>query len=83
MFVRPDEKPFLSRELVEAFTFTGTAEVLRDRVAELRDAGYSQLTIQLVEGQEDALDDWAEVLRPLRLRKSRPKRTAPAKKKRR
>jgi 5,10-methylenetetrahydromethanopterin reductase len=83
MFVRPDEKPFLSRELVEAFTFTGTAEALRDRVAELRDAGYSQLTIQLVEGQEDALEDWAEVLRPLGLRKSPPKRKAPPKKKRR
>jgi 5,10-methylenetetrahydromethanopterin reductase len=81
MFVRPDEKPFLSRELVEAFTFTGTADVLRDRVAELRDAGYSQLTIQLVEGQEDALDDWAEVLRPLRLRKSPPQRKAPARRK--
>ncbi len=68
MFVRPDEKPFLTRELLEAFTFTAAAPVLRERVAALRDAGYSQLTIQLVEGHEDAIDDWAELLEPLGLR---------------
>jgi len=44
--------------------------VLRERVAALRDAGYSQLAVQLVEGHEDALDDWAEVLRPLGLGKA-------------
>jgi 5,10-methylenetetrahydromethanopterin reductase len=67
MFVRPEEKPFLSRELVEAFTFTATPDVLRGRIEQLRDAGYSQLAIQIGPGQEDALSDWAKVLRPLGL----------------
>ncbi len=67
MFVRPEEKPFLTRELIESFTFTGTADVLRGRIEELRDAGYSQFTVQLVHGQEEALTDWAALLRPLGL----------------
>jgi 5,10-methylenetetrahydromethanopterin reductase len=69
MFVRPEEKPFLSREMMEAFTFTGSEDVLRGRVEELRDAGYSQFTVQIVEGQEDALTDWAKLFGPLGLEK--------------
>lgn len=69
MFVRPEEKPFLTRELIEGFTFTGTPDLLRGRVEELRDAGYSQLAVQLVEGHEDALADWAALLRPFGLGK--------------
>jgi len=78
MFVRPEEKPFLSKELIENFTFTGTADVLRERVETLRAAGYSQFTVQLVEGQEDALTDWAKLLGPLGLNKKA--RKAPRKK---
>ncbi len=69
MFVRPEEKQFMSKELIESFTFTGTTEALRARVEELRDAGYSQFTVQLVEGQESALADWAALLGPLGLKK--------------
>ena len=67
MFLRPEERPLYTKEIVEAFSFTATPTVLRERVEELRDAGYSQLTIQLVEGHEDALSDWAEVLKPFGL----------------
>jgi len=80
MFVRPDEKPFISKELIENFTFTGTTDRLRARVESLRDAGYAQFTVQLVEGQEDALADWAALLGPLGLKKSgkkSPKKVAP------
>jgi 5,10-methylenetetrahydromethanopterin reductase len=86
MFVRPEEKPFMTPEMLEGFTFTGTPDVLRGRVEELRDAGYSQFVVQLVEGQEDALDDWAKVLGPLGLKKGGKKKAAakkPAKGKRR
>jgi len=78
MFVRPEEKQFLSKELIENFTFTGTADVLRGRVEALRDAGYSQFTVQLVEGQEDALNDWAKLLAPLGLNKGKKKSTPKA-----
>ena len=70
MFVRPEERQFLSKELIENFTFTGSTDELRGRVETLRDAGYSQFTIQLVHGQEDALADWAKLLGPLGLSKS-------------
>ncbi|HKC51598.1 MAG TPA: LLM class flavin-dependent oxidoreductase, partial [Myxococcota bacterium] len=88
MFLRPEERPLYTKEIVEAFSFTATAPVLRERVEELRDAGYSQLTVQLVEGHEDALSDWAEVLKPLGLgkravAKGAPKKRASAAKKRR
>jgi 5,10-methylenetetrahydromethanopterin reductase len=78
MFLRPEEKPFITRELIEAFTFTAPPDVLRERIAALHDAGYAQLAIQVVEGHEDALDDWAEVLRPLGLGKKGTRRSAPA-----
>jgi len=65
--VRDDERPFLTEPVMQAMTFTGTAADLRGRVETLRDAGYAQFTIQIVEGQEHALEDWAEVLRPLGL----------------
>jgi len=81
MFVRPEEKPFLTQEMMEGFTFTGTADVLRGRVEQLRDAGYSQFTVQLVEGHEDALEDWAKLLGPLGLKKGGAKKGKPAAKK--
>ena len=76
MFLRPEEKPLFSKELVSAFTFTATAPELRDRVAALRDAGYSQFTVQLVEGHENALQEWAAVLRPLGLGRRGGRKTA-------
>jgi alkanesulfonate monooxygenase SsuD/methylene tetrahydromethanopterin reductase-like flavin-dependent oxidoreductase (luciferase family) len=82
MFLRPDEKPLYTKELIEAFSFTATAPVLRERVAELRDAGYSQLAVQLVEGHEDALEDWADVFRPLGLKPPAARSKPPARKKR-
>ena len=67
MFVREEEKRFLNEDLMRLLTFSGTVDELRGRVEELRDAGYAQFTIQIVEGQESAIEDWANVLRPLGL----------------
>jgi alkanesulfonate monooxygenase SsuD/methylene tetrahydromethanopterin reductase-like flavin-dependent oxidoreductase (luciferase family) len=61
MFVRPEERELLSAALIESFSLTGTADVLVERLRTLQSAGYSQFTIQVVEGQEDALEDWAAV----------------------
>ena len=80
MFLRPEERPLYTKEVIEAFSFTATAEVLRERIAELRDAGYTQFTVQLVEGHEDALADWAAVLKPLGLGKPPARKKARAKK---
>ena len=67
MYVRDDERGFLTEPVMQAMTFTGTAADLRGRVEALRDAGYAQFTIQIVEGHEQALEDWADMLRPLGL----------------
>lgn len=62
MWVLPEEAEFINGDLIREVSLTGTVAELRDRIRELEDAGYRQLTIQLVAEQEDALDDWARVI---------------------
>ena len=59
MFVREEERPFITEELIRKTTFTGIAKDIEARIGELRDAGYTQFTIQIVPGQEEAIEDWA------------------------
>jgi 5,10-methylenetetrahydromethanopterin reductase len=61
MFVRPEERPLLTSELIAAFSLTAPKDELRHRVRELERAGYSQVAIQIVEQQEVAIEDWADV----------------------
>jgi len=58
----PEEEHLITGDLIREITLTGSVHELRERIRRLRDAGYSQLTIQLVNGHEDALDDWARVI---------------------
>ncbi len=60
MYVRPEEK-HITPDLARAMTLSGTKEELVERIREIRDAGYTQLTVQLVHGHEAALEDWATV----------------------
>ncbi len=61
MFVKPQEKRFVTADLIRATTFTaGEAEIKR-RIDALKSAGYTQFTIQLVPGQEQALADWGRI----------------------
>ena len=62
MWLLPEEEHLISGDLIQQITLTGTVTELRERIRMLRDAGYRQLTIQLVPGQENALDDWARVI---------------------
>jgi 5,10-methylenetetrahydromethanopterin reductase len=66
VFVKPEERRFVTAALIRETTFTGTQAALTDRIAALRDAGYTQLAIQLVPGQERAIEDWACIMRALR-----------------
>ena len=61
MAVKPIERPFVTAEMIRRTTFTGTEPDLRDRIAALRDGGYTQFTIQLTPGHEAAIEDWARV----------------------
>jgi 5,10-methylenetetrahydromethanopterin reductase len=63
MFLREEERPFITRELIELTTFTGTQDALAARVEAVRDAGYDEFVIQLTPGQEDAVEDWAALMR--------------------
>lgn len=59
--VRPEEEKFLTSELISATTFTAKAPELRDRIRKLRDGGADQFVIQLVPGNESALEDWVRL----------------------
>jgi 5,10-methylenetetrahydromethanopterin reductase len=61
MTVKPVERPFVTAEMIRQTTFTATEPELLERIAALRDGGYSQFTIQLVPGQEAAIEDWARI----------------------
>ena len=61
MVVKPNERPFVTVEMIRRTTFTGEEADLRDRIAALRDGGYTQFTVQLAPGQEAAIEDWARV----------------------
>jgi len=61
MFVRPEERPFITAELIRHTSWTGTEAELIEGIGALRDAGYNQFTIQLVPGAEDAIEDWARI----------------------
>ncbi|HEY6980542.1 LLM class flavin-dependent oxidoreductase [Reyranella sp.] len=61
MFVKPEEKRFVTAELIRSTSFTATEAEIKERIDRLRAAGYSQFTIQLVPGQEQALADWARI----------------------
>ena len=61
MFVKPEEKRFVSAELIGATSFTASEAEIKQRIEALRGAGYTQFTIQLVPGHEHALADWARI----------------------
>jgi 5,10-methylenetetrahydromethanopterin reductase len=61
MFVKPEEKPFVTADLIRTTSFTATEAEIKRRIDVLRSAGFTQFTIQLVPGQEDALADWARI----------------------
>lgn len=63
IYLRDDEKSLITADHIKNMTFTGTVSQLCDKVANIRDGGYDQLAVQIVEGHEDAIDDWAEVMK--------------------
>ncbi|MDP7523118.1 MAG: LLM class flavin-dependent oxidoreductase [Arenicellales bacterium] len=65
MFVKPEERPFVTAELIRDTSFTATEDVLIERIAALRDGGYTQFTVQLTPGQESAVEDWARIRQAL------------------
>ncbi len=61
MFLKPEERPFVTADLIRATSFTATEAEIRRRIEALHGAGFTQFTVQLVPGQEAAIADWARV----------------------
>jgi 5,10-methylenetetrahydromethanopterin reductase len=61
MFVKPDERPFVTEDLIRLTTLTATEGEIKERIEALAEAGYSEIAIQIVPGQEHALEDWARI----------------------
>ena len=61
VFVKPEEEKFITAELIRRTTFTATEQELTQRVEALRSAGWNQIVIPIVPGEERALEDWARV----------------------
>ena len=63
VFLKPEERRFITGELIRRTTLTASEQELKQRVEALRDAGWSQLVIAITPGQEQALEDWARIKR--------------------
>ncbi len=63
MFVKPEERPFVTADLIRLTTFAANERELKKRIAALADAGYDEIAIQIVPGQEHAIEDWGKIRR--------------------
>jgi 5,10-methylenetetrahydromethanopterin reductase len=63
MFVKPEERPFVTADLIRLTTFAATEKQLKDRIDALAAAGYTEIAIQIVPGQEHAIEDWGKIRR--------------------
>jgi 5,10-methylenetetrahydromethanopterin reductase len=65
MFVKPEERPYVTAELIRDTSFTASATELTKRIADLRDAGYTQFVVQIVPSQEEAIEEWGRLRKAL------------------
>ena len=63
MFVKPEERRFVTAGLIAATTIAGSEAEIKDRIAGFAEAGYSEIAIQIVPGQEHAIEDWGRIRR--------------------
>jgi 5,10-methylenetetrahydromethanopterin reductase len=63
MFVKPEERPFITADLIRLTGFVGTEKEVKQRIAQLAAAGYDEVAIQIVPGQEHAIEDWGKIRR--------------------
>jgi 5,10-methylenetetrahydromethanopterin reductase len=63
VFVKPEERRFVTADLIRRTTFTAPEQELTQRIEALRDAGWSQFVIPITPGEERAIEDWARIKR--------------------
>jgi 5,10-methylenetetrahydromethanopterin reductase len=57
LFIRPEEEPFVTGDLIQATTITGTADDLRERLRRVADAGYDEVVVGITPGHEEMIED--------------------------
>jgi 5,10-methylenetetrahydromethanopterin reductase len=63
MFVRPDERRFITADMIRKTSFVGTAADLTQRIGALGEAGFDQVVFSIPPGQEHAIEDWGRIRR--------------------
>ena len=63
VFVKPEERRFVTAELIRRTTFTATERELAQRIEATRDAGWSQIVFCITPGEERAIEDFARLRR--------------------
>ena len=62
MFLRPEEQPIITADVIRTLTFTGTRSALVEQVKAVKEAGYSQFGVHVRTGHEmEMLQDWHDV----------------------
>jgi 5,10-methylenetetrahydromethanopterin reductase len=61
MFVKPEERRFVTSDLIRATTITGSETEIEATIAAFAEAGYSEVAVQIVPGQEHAIEDWGRI----------------------
>lgn len=61
VFVKPEERRFVTAELIRRTTFTATEQELTQRVEAMRDAGWSQIVFCVTPGEERAIEDFGRI----------------------
>ncbi|MGA8400230.1 MAG: hypothetical protein WB697_10100, partial [Stellaceae bacterium] len=63
MFVKPEERRFVTADLIRSTTITGSEAEIKQTLTGFAEAGYSEVAIQIVPGQEHAIEDWGRIRR--------------------
>ena len=66
MVLRPEEHEVCTADLIRTMTFTATTPELRERLRELRSAGYTHFAVNIRHGHPQMLEEWAEVFATVR-----------------
>lgn len=61
MYLKPEEQPFCTTELIKATTWTAPKEELRERLREMVRAGYRHFGVNIGYKAEGKLEEWVEV----------------------
>jgi 5,10-methylenetetrahydromethanopterin reductase len=62
MFLRPEEYPICTADLIRATTFTGTRGEIREQLRELGRAGFDHVGVTIRYGHPEMLEEWVDVL---------------------